>query len=82
INFGVTFPLMAKIDVNGDKEDPVYTFLKAQKSGLLGMTRIKWNFEKFLIAKDGSVFQRYSSMATPESIAKDVEKLLGQNNKL
>lgn len=76
LNFGVTFPLMAKIDVNGDKEDPVYTFLKAQKAGLLGMTRIKWNFEKFLIGKDGLVHKRYSSIATPESIAVDVENLL------
>ncbi|KAF9583948.1 Glutathione peroxidase 2 [Lunasporangiospora selenospora] len=76
INFGVTFPLMAKIDVNGEKEDPVYTFLKSQKSGLLGMTRIKWNFEKFLIAKNGSVFQRYSSISTPESIEADVVRLL------
>ncbi|KAF9415900.1 peroxiredoxin hyr1 [Podila epigama] len=76
INFGVTFPLMAKIDVNGDKEDPVYTFLKSQKAGLLGMTRIKWNFEKFLIAKDGSVYKRYSSIATPDTIAADVETLL------
>ncbi|KAF9016433.1 peroxiredoxin hyr1 [Podila verticillata] len=76
LNFGVTFPLMAKIDVNGDKEDPVYTFLKAQKAGLLGMTRIKWNFEKFLIGKDGLVHKRYSSIATPESIAADVENLL------
>lgn len=67
---------MAKIDVNGDKEDPVYTFLKAQKAGLLGMTRIKWNFEKFLIGKDGLVHKRYSSIATPESIAADVENLL------
>ncbi|KAF9382625.1 peroxiredoxin hyr1 [Podila verticillata] len=76
LNFGVTFPLMAKIDVNGDKEDPVYTFLKAQKAGLLGMTRIKWNFEKFLIGKDGLVHKRYSSITTPESIAADVENLL------
>ncbi|KAG0033122.1 peroxiredoxin hyr1 [Podila clonocystis] len=76
LNFGVTFPLMAKIDVNGDKEDPVYTFLKAQKAGLLGMSRIKWNFEKFLIGKDGLVHKRYSSIATPESIAVDVENLL------
>ncbi|KAG0036178.1 peroxiredoxin hyr1 [Podila clonocystis] len=76
LNFGVTFPLMAKIDVNGDKEDPVYTFLKAQKAGLLGMSRIKWNFEKFLIGKDCLVHKRYSSIATPESITADVENLL------
>ncbi|KAF9290174.1 glutathione peroxidase gpx1 [Mortierella alpina] len=75
VNFGVTFPLMAKIDVNGDHEDPVYAYLKSQKKSLM-MSRIKWNFEKFLIAKDGSVYERYASVSTPESIAKDVEKLL------
>ncbi|KAF9149506.1 glutathione peroxidase gpx1 [Linnemannia schmuckeri] len=75
LNFGVTFPLMAKIDVNGEHEDPVYTYLKAQKKSLM-MSRIKWNFEKFLIAKDGTVYERYASVSTPETIAKDVEKLL------
>ncbi|KAG0281337.1 glutathione peroxidase gpx1 [Linnemannia gamsii] len=75
LNFGVTFPLMAKIDVNGDHEDPVYTYLKSQKKSLM-MSRIKWNFEKFLIAKDGTVYERYASVSTPEAIAKDVEKLL------
>ncbi|KAF9966875.1 glutathione peroxidase gpx1 [Mortierella alpina] len=75
VNFGVTFPLMAKIDVNGENEDPVYAYLKSQKKSLM-MARIKWNFEKFLIAKDGSVYERYASVSTPESIAKDVEKLL------
>lgn len=78
VNFGVTFPLMAKIDVNGKSEDPVYTFLKAQKSGLMGLTRIKWNFEKFLIRKDGTVYERYSSATSPTSIAKDIEKLLAE----
>ncbi|KAG0375317.1 glutathione peroxidase gpx1 [Mortierella sp. AD032] len=78
VNFGVTFPLMAKIDVNGKNEDPVYAFLKSQKSGLMGLTRIKWNFEKFLIRKDGSVYERYSSATSPSSIAKDVEKLLAE----
>ncbi|KAG0329828.1 glutathione peroxidase gpx1 [Dissophora globulifera] len=75
LNFGVTFPLMDKIDVNGDKEDPVYTYLKAQKKSLM-MSRIKWNFEKFLIGKDGLVVERYASTTTPDSIAKDVEKCI------
>ncbi|KAI7819494.1 thioredoxin-like protein [Gamsiella multidivaricata] len=75
VNFGVTFPLMDKVDVNGDNEDPVYTYLKSQKKSLM-MARIKWNFEKFLIAKDGTVYERYASTTAPESIAKDVEKLL------
>ncbi|KAF9094297.1 glutathione peroxidase gpx1 [Mortierella sp. GBA35] len=78
VNFGVTFPLMAKIDVNGKNEDPVYSFLKSQKSGLMGLTRIKWNFEKFLIRKDGTVYQRYSSATSPSSIAKDIEQLLAE----
>ncbi|GJJ76907.1 peroxiredoxin [Entomortierella parvispora] len=76
VNFGVEFPIMAKIDVNGDKEDPVYTFLKSQKAGLLGLQRIKWNFEKFLINKQGTVVKRYSSVTTPGAIGEDVEKLL------
>ncbi|KAG0295525.1 glutathione peroxidase gpx1 [Linnemannia gamsii] len=78
VNFGVTFPLMAKIDVNGKNEDPVYAFLKSQKSGLMGLTRIKWNFEKFLIRKNGTVYERYSSATSPTSIAKDIEKLLAE----
>ncbi|KAF9949540.1 glutathione peroxidase gpx1 [Mortierella alpina] len=76
VNFGVTFPLMAKIDVNGAKEDSVYTFLKAQKAGFLGLTRIKWNFEKFLIDRNGTVVQRYPSTTTPKAIADDIKKLL------
>ncbi|KAF9974049.1 Glutathione peroxidase 2 [Actinomortierella ambigua] len=76
VNFGVTFPLMAKIDVNGSKEDPVYAWLKSQKAGLLGLQRIKWNFEKFLLDRQGHVVERYSSITTPEGIAKDIEKLL------
>ncbi|KAG0048215.1 glutathione peroxidase gpx1 [Gryganskiella cystojenkinii] len=76
INFGVQFPIMAKVDVNGDKEDPVYTFLKSQKAGLLGLKRIKWNFEKFLINRQGKVVERYASVSTPDAIAADVEKLL------
>ncbi|KAF8976860.1 peroxiredoxin hyr1 [Entomortierella lignicola] len=75
-NYGVTFPIMDKIDVNGNEEDPVYTFLKSQKAGILGLTRIKWNFEKFLINKDGTVYQRYSSATVPSDIAGDIEKLL------
>ncbi|KAF9273451.1 Glutathione peroxidase 2 [Mortierella alpina] len=76
VNFGVTFPLMAKIDVNGAQEDPVYSFLKSQKAGFLGLTRIKWNFEKFLIDRNGKVVQRYPSTTTPSAIADDIKKLL------
>ncbi|KAF9361240.1 hypothetical protein BGX34_007253 [Mortierella sp. NVP85] len=77
--YGVTFPLMDKIRVNGSKEDPVYAFLKSQKAGAMGMTRILWNFEKFLIARDGTVSQRYAPTTIPSSIAKDIEELLGQS---
>lgn len=76
INFGVTFPLMQKIDVNGDKADPIYEWLKSEKSGMLGFKAIKWNFEKFLVDKEGKVYQRYSSLKNPASIADDIEKLL------
>lgn len=76
LNFGVSFPLMAKIDVNGSNASPVYVWLKDEKPGVLGFKGIKWNFEKFLVDKEGKVYQRYSSMKTPESISPDIEKLL------
>ena len=76
LNYGVTFPIMKKIDVNGSNEDPVYNFLKSQKSGILGFKGIKWNFEKFLVDKSGSVYERYSSLTKPSSIEADIEKLL------
>lgn len=76
VNYGVTFPVLSKVDVNGDKADPVYQYLKSQKSGLLGLTRIKWNFEKFLIDKEGNVVNRYGSTKKPEDIKADIEKVL------
>ena len=76
LNYGVSFPIMAKIEVNGDNEHPVYHFLKSQKSGLLGLKRIKWNFEKFLVGKDGKVVERYSSLTKPEEIRAKIEELL------
>jgi len=75
-NFGVTFPLFAKIDVNGDGTHPLYQWLKSEKSGVLGSTKIKWNFTKFLIGPDGTVARRYGSTTKPEAIASDIEKLL------
>jgi len=75
-NHGVTFPLMAKSDVNGDNANEVYKYLKSQKSGLLGLTRIKWNFEKFLIDKQGKVVNRWASTTTPEAIDSEITKLL------
>jgi glutathione peroxidase len=77
VNYGVTFPVMAKIDVNGPDEDPLYTFLKKEQGGLIG-DAIKWNFTKFLIDRSGNVVKRYDSTKTPESIAPDIEALLEQ----
>ncbi|THG96236.1 hypothetical protein EW026_g5564 [Hermanssonia centrifuga] len=76
LNHGVTFPLMKKSDVNGDHANDVYKYLKEQKSGILGLSRIKWNFEKFLIDKEGQVIQRWASTTSPEAIDKELEKLL------
>ncbi|KAK9472430.1 thioredoxin-like protein [Dipodascopsis tothii] len=76
LNYGVTFPIMKKVDVNGTSADPVYKFLKAHKAGTLGFRGIKWNFEKFLIDPSGKVVDRYSSFSSPASIEGAVEKLL------
>ena len=76
LTYDVTFPLMAKIEVNGDKADPLYNYLKVEKPGVLGTKGIKWNFTKFLIDKDGKVVARYAPTDKPESLAKDIEKLL------
>ena len=73
--FGTTFDRFAKIDVNGENEDPLYSYLKKSQGGLLG-DKIKWNFTKFLIDRDGNVLERYSSQKKPENIASDIEKLL------
>ncbi len=75
MTYKVTFPIFAKIDVNGPKADPLYTWLKSKKGGLLG-SAIKWNFTKFLIDRHGHVVERYAPTTTPEAIAPDVEKLL------
>lgn len=74
-NFGVTFPLFSKIEVNGSGAHPLYQWLRQEKSGLLG-GKIKWNFTKFLIGKDGAVLGRYSPTTKPEKIAADIEKAL------
>ncbi|THV07326.1 glutathione peroxidase-like protein [Dendrothele bispora CBS 962.96] len=78
LNHGVNFPLMKKSDVNGDNTNEVYKWLKSEKSGILGLTRIKWNFEKFLIDKNGKVVNRWASTTTPDAIDKEVAKLLEQ----
>jgi glutathione peroxidase len=76
VNFGVTFPLMAKVDVNGDAASPLFDWMKKEAKGLMGSTSIKWNFTKFLIDRDGNVVKRYGPQDTPASIAKDIAKLL------
>src|SRR4051795_5234823 len=73
--YAVTFPMFAKIDVNGGSAHPLYTYLKSEKSGLLGSS-IKWNFTKFLVDRSGKVVGRYAPTATPEAIRKDIEALL------
>ena len=73
--FGITFRQFAKIKVNGEGEEPLYTYLKSQKGGALGKS-IKWNFTKFLVGRDGTVVERYAPTTTPEKIDVDVEKEL------
>ncbi len=75
-NYGVSFPMFAKIEVNGDGAHPLYQYLKKAAPGLLGSEAIKWNFTKFLVNRDGEVSERYSPATAPESMAGDIEKLL------
>jgi glutathione peroxidase len=77
-NFGVTFPLFAKIDVNGDAAHPLFKKLKQDAPGILGTEAIKWNFTKFLIRKDGTVYKRYAPATKPEELVADIEKLLAE----
>jgi len=76
LNYEVSFPLFAKVNVNGDDAHPLYKYLKSSSPGVLGTEGIKWNFTKFLVDKNGNVVKRYGSMDTPEKIEKDVEALL------
>jgi glutathione peroxidase len=76
LNYGVSFPMMAKIDVNGNTAHPLYQWLTKVAPGLLGTTGIKWNFTKFLVGKDGAVRKRYAPTDTPASLAKDIEAAL------
>jgi glutathione peroxidase len=75
-NFGVTFPLFEKVEVNGDQAHPLFAHLKKQAKGLLGTEAIKWNFTKFLVRKDGTVHDRYAPSTKPEELVADIEKLL------
>ena len=76
VNFGLTFPLMAKVDVNGDNASPLFDWMKREKPGVMGSKAIKWNFTKFLIDRSGQVAKRYGPTDAPKTIAKDIEKLL------
>ena len=76
LNYGVTFAMMQKIEVNGAQAHPLYQWLCAEAPGLLGSKSIKWNFTKFLVGRDGAVLKRYAPTDTPESLAKDVQAAL------
>lgn len=76
LNYGVDFPMFAKIDVNGSDAHPLYQHLKESAPGVLGSKGVKWNFTKFLVDKDGKVVKRYAPTDKPEAIVKDIEKLL------
>lgn len=76
LNFGVSFPLMSKVDVNGADAAPLYQWLCSEAPGLLGSKAIKWNFTKFLVGRDGQVVKRYAPQDTPQSLAKDIEAVL------
>jgi len=76
LNYGVTFPMMEKVDVNGAQAHPLYQWLTAEAPGLLGSKAIKWNFTKFLVGKDGRVIKRYAPQDAPEKLAADIEAAL------
>lgn len=77
-NYGVSFPMFAKVDVNGDDAHPLYQHLKKESPGVLGTEGIKWNFTKFLVRKDGTVYKRYAPTTKPEEMTADIEKLLAE----
>jgi glutathione peroxidase len=77
LTYDVTFPMFAKVDVNGDDAHPLWKALKAAKPGLLGSEGIKWNFTKFLVGRDGAVIERYAPNTKPSEIAADIEQALG-----
>lgn len=76
-NYGVSFPMFSKIDVNGEQTAPLYQELKSNAPGIMGTTKIKWNFTKFLINKQGDHVIRYAPLTKPEALIKDIEKALG-----
>jgi glutathione peroxidase len=77
-NYGVTFPLFDKVEVNGDNAHPLFNHLKEEAPGLMGSKAIKWNFTKFLVKKDGTVYKRYAPQTEPKDLLKDIEGLLAE----
>ena len=77
LNYGVSFPMMSKVDVNGANAHPLYQWLTAEAPGILGSKAIKWNFTKFLVGKDGRVIKRYAPQDAPQKLAADIEAALG-----
>lgn len=77
-NYGVSFPMMSKVAVNGEAAHPLWRWLRAEKPGLLGTRRIKWNFSKFLIGREGRVLGRYAPFVRPGKLADDIERALGR----
>ncbi|MEH7613841.1 glutathione peroxidase [Gottfriedia acidiceleris] len=76
LNFGVTFPVFGKIDVNGDKADPLFKYLSSEAPGIMGLKSIKWNFTKFIIDKNGKVIERFAPQTNPQEMKSTIEKLL------
>ena len=76
LNYGVSFPMMAKVDVNGANADPLWKWLKSEKPGMLGIEAIKWNFTKFLVGKDGKVIKRFAPNDEPDAMRADIEAAL------
>ena len=76
VNYGVSFPMMSKVEVNGGSAHPLWKWLKGEKPGLLGSEAIKWNFTKFLVGKDGQVIKRYAPQDAPASLGRDIEAAL------
>lgn len=77
LNYGVSFPMFAKIEVNGDNAHPLYRYLKQEARGLLGSEHVKWNFTKFLVSRDGDVLKRYPPTVKPADMRADIKKALG-----
>ncbi|CAN5408621.1 glutathione peroxidase [soil metagenome] len=78
VNYGVSFPMMSKVEVNGPGADPLFKWLTSEARGVLGTQSVKWNFTKFLVGKDGQVITRFASTDKPESLAADIDKALAQ----